>query len=105
VNASAPPVPRAVAPVNAAATPAAAPSSAITQAVVADTHEADLQQCLSKEYRPDRSIVFHDNCTHESASVPAPNAAPESRSSNPKPSVVVEPAIVQDDAPQQIDGP
>jgi hypothetical protein len=72
----------------------------------ADTvaHDADQRKCLTKEYMPDRSVVFKDTCTQEQASVPRSTpAAPQSPQVSK--SVVLEPAGANDDLPQQMDGP
>jgi hypothetical protein len=71
-----------------------------------DSKDADLRQCLVKEYLPDSSVVFKDTCTQEQASTvkPAPimNEPPKVRQS-----IQLEPSVAQDDVPrpQQMDGP
>jgi hypothetical protein len=71
-----------------------------------DAREADLRKCLTKEYLPDRSVVFKDTCTQESASVPRSTPA-VTDTSPPKvsQSIQLEPIMAQDDLPQQMDGP
>jgi hypothetical protein len=75
-----------------------------TEAKDTDTHDANQGKCLTKEYMPDRSVVFKDTCTQEQASVarsgPAAPQAPQASKS-----VVLEPAGANDDMPQQMDGP
>lgn len=66
--------------------------------------------CLTKEYLTDRSVVFKDNCTKESASAssdaaPAPAAAPSPRTPGATQSIRIEPVTTLDDLPQQMDGP
>jgi hypothetical protein len=71
-----------------------------------DAREADLRKCLVKEYLPDRSVVFRDTCTQESASTPRSTPA-VTDTSPPKvsQSIQLEPIMAQDDLPQQMDGP
>ena len=92
------------APVPSSSVPARVPVTTVTSG--AGPGFADFSKCLTKEYRADRSIVFKDNCTQESASTPpatpivAPTYAPASTSS-----IRLEPLRIQDDLPQQMDGP
>jgi hypothetical protein len=67
--------------------------------------------CLTKEYLTDRSVVFKDTCTKESASASG-SSAPEAAAVAPtRPtfrttqSIQLEPVTAQDDLPQQMDGP
>ena len=72
-----------------------------------DAGEADLRKCLTKEYLPDRSVVFKDSCTKESASTA--RSAPVMNDFSPPPkvsqSIRLEPLMANDDVPQQMDGP
>jgi hypothetical protein len=72
-----------------------------------DAGEADLRKCLTKEYLADRSVVFKDTCTKESAS--AARSAPAMNDFSPPPkvsqSIRLEPLMAIDDVPQQMDGP
>ena len=72
-----------------------------------DAGEADLRKCLTKEYLPDRSVVFKDSCTKESASTA--RSAPAMNDFSPPPkvsqSIRLEPLMANDDVPQQMDGP
>ena len=71
-----------------------------------DAREADLRKRLTKEYLPDRSVVFKDTCTQESASVP--RSTPAVTDTSPprvSQSIQLEPIMAQDDLPQQMDGP
>jgi hypothetical protein len=71
-----------------------------------DAKDANVRQCLVKEYLPDSSVVFKDTCTQEQASTvkPAPvmNEPPKVTQS-----IQLEPAVAQDQMPQpqQMDGP
>ena len=82
------------------------PPAATPVAPAPDAREADLRKCLTKEYLPDRSVVFKDTCTQESASVPRSTPA-VTDTSPPKvsQSIQLEPIMAQDDLPQQMDGP
>ena len=72
-----------------------------------DAGEADLRKCLTKEYLPDRSVVFKDNCTKESASTSRSAPVMDDFSAPPKvsQSIRLEPLMANDDVPQQMDGP
>jgi hypothetical protein len=63
--------------------------------------------CLTKEYLTDRSVVFKDNCTKETASAsgPPPAAASSPPTLRATQSIRLEPVTLQDDLPQQMDGP
>jgi hypothetical protein len=82
------------------------PPVATTVTPAPDAREADLRKCLTKEYLPDRSVVFKDTCTQESASVPRSTPA-VANTSPPKvsQSIQLEAVTLQDDLPQQMDGP
>jgi hypothetical protein len=68
--------------------------------------------CLTKEYLTDRSVVFKDTCTKESASASGPvsatagsAAAPTRPTPRATQSIRLEPVTAQDDMAQQMDGP
>jgi hypothetical protein len=110
------------APVALPASSAALQSPATTGAALSAGPGIAITKCLTKEYRADRSVIFKDNCTQESAStspmtplgVPAVAPAPTTAAASapmaaPAPtvgeSVRLAPLTFHDDLPQQMDGP
>jgi hypothetical protein len=70
-----------------------------------DSKDANLRQCLVKEYLPDSSVVFKDTCTQEQASTVKPAPVMNEPPKFVTQSIQLEPAQDLMPQPQQMDGP